>query len=152
MFFIYSIPILPIIIIILALLNAGASWIRDVLPILLVLLILKNIYVDLFYSIYKKSHNPFAAILQFIFGFIRLAVFIPILNTFLTNSGGLLGLIDLILSLSFIVPISSLLWLLGELSSLAYGISEKDESVGIANISNIISIIGAVVIHLFFTH
>ena len=152
MFFIYSIPVLPIIILVLAILNAGASWLKDILPLLTGLLVLKNIYIDLFYSIRKGKHSPLTATLQFLFGIVRIAVFFPILNTFLTSTSGLLGLIDLILSFVFIVPFIGLFWLLGELSSLAYGISNQDESSGSAIISNIISIICALAIYFFFCH
>lgn len=146
----YSVPILPIIVLVLAVLNAGASWIKDVIPCLAGLLVLKNIYIDLFYSIYKSGHPPIMAILQFLFGIARVGVFLPILNTFLTGSGGLLGLIDVILSLLLIVPIISLFWLLGEMSSLAYGIGPQDESVGMAIGGNILSILSILAVYYFF--
>ena len=151
-FFIYSIPILPVIVVILAVLNSGASWVRDILPILSCLLILKNVYIDLYYSTRKMSHNLGSAILQFLFGLVRIAVFSPILSRFLQNSGGVFGLLDLLLSIIFVVPIISILWLLGEFSSLAYGISKDNYSAKTAIASNIISIICALAIFFFFFH
>ena len=152
MYIIYSIPIWPIILIILALFNAGASWIRDCLPILAGLIIIKNLYIDLYYSIRKSSHNPFAAILIFIFGIARVAIFFPILNVFLTNTGGVFGLIDLLLSLVFVVPIISFVWLLGELSSLAYGIGAPKYAFGTAITGNLLSIAFIFAIYFFFFH
>ena len=139
--FFYSIPILPIVVVILAVLNAGASWVRDVLPILSCLLIFKNVYIDLYYSIRKMSHNLGSAILQFLFGFVRIAVFSPILSKFLQNSGGIFGLLDMLLSIIFVIPIIAIFWLLGELSSLAYGLSKDNYSANTAIASNILSII-----------
>lgn len=146
----YSIPILPVVIIVLSVLNAGASWLKDILPVLAGLLILKNLYIDLFYSICRMKHPPVGAVLQFCFGIARMAFFLPILNYFLTTSGGLLGLFDLILSVIFIVPFLSILWLGGELSSLAYGISDQNESIGMTIASNIVSIVCIYLIYLFF--
>lgn len=152
MFFIYAIPILPIVLVIIALLCAGASWIKDVLPILSGLVIFKNIYIDLYYSICKKSHNPAVAVCQFLFGIARVAVFFPIINKFLTSSGGLLGVIDLILSLVLVVPIISILWLMGEFAALSYGLSQQSESARFSIFSNIFSIICVLLIYLFFFH
>ena len=150
--FFYSIPILPIVVAILAVLNAGASWVRDVLPILSCLLIFKNVYIDLYYSIRKMSHNLGSAILQFLFGFVRIAVFSPILSKFLKNSGGIFGILDILLSIIFVIPIIAIFWLLGELSSLAYGLSKDNYSANTAIASNILSIICALAIFFFFFH
>ena len=72
----YSIPILPIVIIVLSILNAGATWLRDILPVVAGLLILKNICIDLFYSICRMKHPPAGAVLQFVFGIAKINSFV----------------------------------------------------------------------------
>ena len=150
MWIIYSIPILPIVLLVLGLFNVGASFIRDCLPIISGLLIIKNIYVDLYCSIVKEDHNPGSAILQFFLGIVRVLVIVPIVEEFLTYNGGLFALIGLIFSVILIVPIIGYLWLLGELSSLCYGIGSPDYSSGKAVWGNIISIGCILAIYLFF--
>lgn len=150
MWIIYSIPILPILIIIIGLFGASVSFVRDCLPVISVLLIIKNVYVDLYRSIIKEYHSPGSAIIQFILGIVRIAVIVPIIEEFLTWSGSLLGFIGLIFSALIIVPIISLLWLLGEMSSLAYGIGSSGYSSGKAVGSNILSIGCILAIYLFF--
>lgn len=148
----YSIPLLPVLLLIISLLYASTSWIRDALPVLVCILLIKNIYIDIFYSIFKKKHNPFVSIFHFLLGFVRIAVFYPLLNLFLHNSGGLSGLLNIIMSLIFVIPIFSILWLMGECYSLIYGTGDESgiSGAGVTIFCNVLSIAITLLICLFF--
>ncbi len=115
-----SFPVIMIVIIFLAFLNAGARAVIDLLPVLFCVFLAKNFMLDIGIAAIKHRRKFFLVVIFLLFDTFRDFLFFNMLHLEALDYSGMSGLIEFFL----LLVIGSIFFLIGELASIAHAFRE----------------------------
>ncbi len=144
-----SFPVIMIVIIFLALLNAGARAVIDLLPILFYVFLAKNFLLDIGIAAIKNRCKFILVVIFLLFDTIRVLFFFYMLHLEALEYSGIVGIIDFCL----LLIIGGIIFLAGEIISLGHAFREASQQDGwvvvIGDISCIIMLAGIYMLFYF---